>query len=155
MAAQMYAMESAIDAEKRAEQAEEQRKAQVEREEATKALAAEFAAKRTQILANFKQLVSDKKFADADKLLSKYRAVGGNDIKAAGKTLALAKANNDLRNEQNLTLEQKIDAYKNVKEAESDNKSESAALDRFNQQLAKKLADENEQRLKGVSVIWD
>lgn len=100
MAYQMYALDGVVDADKKAEQVEERHKAQMAQDEAAKALAAEFSSNRSQILGDIAQLVSAKKFAEADKLLSKYRSVGGEDVKSASKVLALAKAKDALRHEQ-------------------------------------------------------
>lgn len=147
-ALQFFAMDAGMEADRVQREAQAKQVAQAEREEAAKALKAEFQVKRAQILAEVDKLVADKKFSDAEKLVSKYLPVGAEEIRAASRALALAKAKDSLKAEQSLTLEQKASAYKLVSEAEPQNKSAAASLAKLTQQLNQKRAAEREKREK-------
>lgn len=148
----MLAMSAGMDADMEKRDAEAKQVAQVEREEAAKALKAEFDAKRAQILEEIDQLVSSQKFEDANKIVSKYQSVGGEEIRSASRTVALAKARFSLKSERTLTLEQKVAAYKLVSEAEPANKSTAATFAKLSQQLDQKKAADREKREKDEAL---
>lgn len=115
---------------------------------ALRALREEYAAKKIALTAEIEGLIAGGQFDKADGLLSKYRSVAAGDFKALETKLGAARARLALKQEGNLSLKERVVAYRAIHAAETSNSALESKLRGLEAQLAKQEEREKAEALK-------